>query len=161
MSSIWSVSRTAILLVAVGFLACGRTGQLETNKNLVRGYMEEVLNQGNLEVVERYFPEEGYMLNGRLISREQLGGMREAILSRFPDFHLTIEDQIAADDKVVTRVTFRGTHRGEFRGIAPTGRRVEYGGIAIDRIENGRVVEGWHQADELGMLRQLGVVPTP
>jgi len=58
-------------------------------------------------------------------------------------------------------VTFRGTHLGEYRGIAPTGRQVAYTGIAVDRIVGGKVVEGWHQADDLGLLRQLGVTVVP
>lgn len=61
-----------------------------------------------------------------------------AIRSAFPDPHVTIEDQIAEQDRVVTRVTFRGTHPGEFSGVAATGRVVTYSGIAIDRIANGK-----------------------
>lgn len=62
---------------------------------------------------------------------------------------------------MVTRVTFRGTHLGEFMGVAPTGRQFAYTGIAVDRIADGKVVEGWHAADNLGLLRQLGVSVGP
>ncbi len=137
-------------------LGCSETAGLESNKALVRGYMEQVLNSGDIAAADRFFPDSGFVLNGRLLTYDDLSRMRAGLIHRFPDFRLTIEDQITEGDKVVTRVTFRGTHRGEFMGIAPTGRFVEYGGIAIDRIENGKVVEGWHQADELGMLDQLG-----
>ena len=137
-------------------LGCSETDGLEANKALVRGYMEQVLNGGDLAAVVRFFPDSGFVFNGRLLTYDDLTQMRAGLIRRFPDFRLTIEDQITEGDIVVTRVTFRGTHRGEFMGIAPTGRLVEYGGIAIDRIENGKVVEAWHQADELGMLDQLG-----
>jgi len=79
----------------------------------------------------------------------------------FPDFHLTIEDQIAEGNKVITRVTFRGTHQGDYRGIAPTGKQIKYSGIAIDRIVDGKVVEMWHVADTCGMLQQIGVTAAP
>ena len=137
-------------------LGCSETDGLEANKALVRDYMEQVLNGGDLAAAHRFFPDSGFVLNGRLLTHNDLHRVREGIIHRFPDFRLKIEDQLAEGDKVVTRVIFRGTHHGEFMGIAPTGHMVEYGGIAIDRIENGKVVEGWHQADELGMLRQLG-----
>src|SRR5262249_59810614 len=83
--------------------------------------------------------------------KTQLAGM-QAMRGAFPDFRLTIEDQIAEGDKVVTRVTFSGTHSGEFRGIAPTGKQVKYSGIAIDRIVDGKVVEMWHVAETLGLV---------
>jgi steroid delta-isomerase-like uncharacterized protein len=80
----------------------------------------------------------------------------------FPDFHSTIEDQIAEGDKVVTRWTMRGTHQGEFRGIAPTGKQITVTGIGIFRFsDEGKVIESWDNFDQLGMMRQLGVVPSP
>lgn len=83
----------------------------------------------------------------------------QAIRSAFPDFHLVIEDQIAEGDKVGTRVTFHGTHQGEFRGIAPTGKQIEYSGVAIDRIVGGKAVEMWHLANQLALLQQVGATP--
>jgi predicted ester cyclase len=77
----------------------------------------------------------------------------------FPDLHFTIEDQIAEGDKVVNRVTARGTHLGDFRGIPPTGKQVTVAGITIDRIAGGKLVESWTSWDFLGILQQLGVVP--
>lgn len=147
-----------VLLTVASLTACGNDSA-SRNKAVVRGYMEEVMNKGNLAAVEDYFGPEGFDLNGRLLTPDMLAVMRATLINAFPDFHLTIEDQIAEGDKVVTRVTFRGTHQGEFHGIAATGKRVTYTGIAIDRVEDGKVVEGWHQADELSLLQQLGVVP--
>ncbi len=68
-------------------------------------------------------------------------------VAAFPDMHLTIEDQIAEGDRVVTRWTMRGTHRGELMGLPPTGQQVTVGGISIDRIAGGKVVEHWAQID--------------
>ena len=67
-----------------------------------------------------------------------------------------MEDQIAEGDTVVTRWSFRGTHRGELFGIAPTGKAVTMSGIFIDRIADGQVVEHWDEADILGLMEQLG-----
>ena len=79
----------------------------------------------------------------------------------FPDLQLTIEDQVAEGDKVVTRWTWRGTHRGEFQGIPPTGAQVTLTGMNIDRIVGGRIVERWVQFDGVGLLQQLGALATP
>ena len=82
--------------------------------------------------------------------------------SGFPDFQVTIEDLFAAEgEKVVLRFTFRGTHQGEFLGVAPTGKRVTMAGIDIFRIADGKIVELWGQEDVLGMMQQLGAIPEP
>ena len=81
-----------------------------------------------------------------------------AFRSGFPDLHFTIEDQVAEGDIVVTRWTARGTHRGEFQGVPATGRKIQLAGTDIDRFVGGRVVECWAHVDELGLMRQLGVV---
>ena len=83
------------------------------------------------------------------------------VLSAFPDYHSTVEDQIAEGDEVVTRFSSQGTHQGEFLGIAPTGNRVRVTGIDIARVEEGKIVESWSEADMLGMMTQLGVIPEP
>jgi predicted ester cyclase len=132
--------------------------KLEHNKAVVRGYMDEVLNKGNLAAFDSYFSTDVVMNNSKDLKR-QLAGI-QSIRSAFPDFHLAIEDQIAEGDKVVTRVRFQGTHRGEYRGVAPTGKQVRYSGIAIDRIAGGKVVEMWHIADTLALLQQLGAIPS-
>ena len=86
-----------------------------------------------------------------------LSGYRRA----FPDARSTVEDQIAEDDKVVTRWRARGTHRGDLGPIPPTGREFEMEGVTIERIADGKIAEVWVARDELGLLRQLGVVPEP
>jgi predicted ester cyclase len=83
------------------------------------------------------------------------GGFRAA----FPDIHVAVEDVIANGDKVVVRLTFSGTHTGPLMGMPPTGKFVTITGIAIDRIQNGKIVEHWVNRDDLGMLQQLGMIP--
>ena len=79
----------------------------------------------------------------------------------FPDMSITVEDAIAEGDKVVTRMKARGTHTGEFMGIPPTGKRVEVAGITVHRVEGGKIAEEWEVFDAMGMMQQLGVVPSP
>lgn len=88
-----------------------------------------------------------------------LEGMKQTIeLNRaaFPDMRLTVEDQVAEGDKVVTRWTGEMTHLGELGGAAPSGNRVTISGITIDRFQGGKIVEAWRSMDTLGLLRQIG-----
>ncbi len=137
----------------------------EENKALARRFIEEAFNQGNLDVIDETnssewvhhdpaMPEEGHGLEA---ARQFVQMYRSA----FPDTHITIEDQVAEGDKVVTRWRAQGTHEGELMGISPTGNRVEITGITIDRIEGGKTVETWDQYDALGMMQQLGVMEQP
>jgi predicted ester cyclase len=77
----------------------------------------------------------------------------------FPDLQFTVEDEIAEGDKVTTRYTARGTHRGELMGMAPTGKHVTVTGIFISRVEEGKLAEMWLNWDALGLMQQLGVIP--
>jgi steroid delta-isomerase-like uncharacterized protein len=78
----------------------------------------------------------------------------------FPDMNATVEDVVAEGDKVVTRITIRGTHRGEIEEFGPpTGRQIELKGITISRIEGGKIVEDWDSYDNLSIMQQLGLVP--
>ena len=86
--------------------------------------------------------------------------MRE-YLNAFPDLHYTLDDIIVEGDKVVVRCTVTGTHKGEFMGIRPTNKKVKVQAIAIDRVVGGKIVEEWGMYDTLGLMQQLGVVPTP
>jgi steroid delta-isomerase-like uncharacterized protein len=95
---------------------------------------------------------------------EGLEGLKKVIgmyRSAFPDLQISVEDQIAEGDKVVTRWVGTGTHQGELMGAAPTGKTTVVGGIGIDRVENGKVVEAWGYWDALGMMQQLGLAGEP
>ncbi len=132
------------------------------NKAIDRRFTEEVWNRGNLAVVDELMRAD-YNGHDPTIPTGSAGFKQFVLMYRraFPDVHLTIEDQMAEGDKVVSRWTAHGTHRGELMGIAPTGKQVTVTGINIERIANGKLVEGWSNYDTLGMLQQLGVIPAP
>jgi len=79
----------------------------------------------------------------------------------FPDIHYTLDDIVVEGDKAAARCTVTGTHKGEFMGIPPTNKKVKVQAIAIDRVVGGKIVEEWGMSDTLGLMQQLGVVPTP
>ena len=83
-----------------------------------------------------------------------------AFLAAFPDIHVHIEDVFAEGDRLVTRWSAHGTQDGELMGIPPTGKKVSIGGIAIDRFENGQSAEHWEVFDQVGLMQQLGVIPS-
>ena len=100
-------------------------------------------------------------LPGQAPGAEGLKQIMGMFFAAFPDLHGTIEDEITEGDKLVQRMTSRGTHKGDFMGIAPTGKQVTFTEMHIIRIVNGKAVEHWSEADQLGMMQQLGVVPAP
>jgi serine phosphatase RsbU (regulator of sigma subunit) len=130
----------------------------EENKAIFRRYVEEVTNRGNLEVVDEIFDRYlAHQPNGSVLERgpEDVKRFIGEFHSAFEDFHCAIEDQIAEDNRVMTRWKMRGIHQGEFRGIAPTGQEVEINGIGIFRFSSeGKVVESWDSYDQLNLMRQ-------
>ena len=92
---------------------------------------------------------------------EAMKGFAAEFHEAFPDFHDSIDIQLAEGDMVATRFTSRGTHRGTFMGVEPTNKELTWTGITIDRIDEGRIVESWANWDMMGMMQQLGVVPEP
>jgi predicted ester cyclase len=125
----------------------------EENKALVRREQEELWNAtGNLDAARELF-----VADHVEDARQEAADFREG----FPDVVSTIEDLIAEGDKVVARWRARATHQGEYMGIAPTGKEVEFTGISVYRIEAGKIAESWNEEDELGLMRQIGAVPEP
>lgn len=135
----------------------------EQNKMLTRRMRETFDRSKGTEGVEEYVAANSIwnMPGSPPLGREQAAGMLFGFYAAFPDLNHTFEDQIAEGDKVVARVTFRGTHQGEFQGVPATGKGVAFGAIMIDRFEDGKVVEHWAQFDTMGLMQQLGVIPTP
>ena len=133
----------------------------EDNKVLHRRFLEEVMNQRNLALVDELCVPDMVLHNASttIQGREPYKQYLSMILAGGSDLHVTIEDQIAEGDKVVTRYTTRGTHQEPFMGIPPTGKHITVTGIAITRFANGKAVEEWANADWLGLLQQLGVIP--
>lgn len=137
---------------------------MESNRSIVRRFVEEVLTRGRIESAGEFFwedmveqvplPGQGPGLAGL---RDVLRGMRAA----FPDMHWTVEEQIAEGDKVVTRFEWTGTHQAEFFGVPATGRPVRVWGMVIDRLEGGRIKDTRIIMDALGLMMQLGAFPPP
>jgi steroid delta-isomerase-like uncharacterized protein len=134
------------------------------HKALSRRVIEACFNQGNLALADELYAPDYVDHSAPPGFPPGVAGFKQQVAmyrAAFPDVHVTIEDQVAEGDKVVTRWTGRGTHQGELMGIAPTHKAVTVTGIAIDRIVAGKIVEHWENFDQLGMLVQLGVVPPP
>ncbi len=83
------------------------------------------------------------------------------VLGAFPNGRMTIEDMIAVDDKVMMRYTFKATHEGELMGIPATGKPVTFTGMILERMAGGKIVEHWEQMDMMGVMQQIGAIPTP
>jgi predicted ester cyclase len=125
----------------------------EENKAVVRREQEELWNHtGNLDAAEELFA-----ADQADAARQEAADFRRG----FPDVVSIIEDIIAEGDKVVARWRSRATHQGEYMGISPTGKEVEFTGISIYRIEEGKIAESWNSEDQIGLLRQIGGVPEP
>jgi steroid delta-isomerase-like uncharacterized protein len=132
----------------------------EENKAVVRRYIEEAFNQGNLDVVDEVIATDSIHyanvwdepVRGPKQRRQAVSRWREA----FPDLHMSIDDLISEGEKVSYRWTARGTHQGEFLGMAPSGKQMTTTGIVIERLTNGKFTEGWTSSDTLGLMRQLG-----
>lgn len=137
----------------------------ETNKAIVSRYFEQVWNNGRLDLIEEFFTEDIVEhgvpqipgLNGRDSLKAVIGGVREGL----PDLHLTLHEVVAEGDKVVTRSSWEGTHRGELMGIQATDRQLTNSGAAIFRLADARIVEIWNFSDNLSLMQQLGVIPAP
>jgi len=133
----------------------------EENKAIYRRWFEEVVTGRNLALADELLaPDYALHFPGfpGPVDREGHKQLLMMFHHGFPDWQETIDDVVAEGDKVVIRVTGRGTHQGEFMGIPATGEQVTATGVGIGRIEAGRIAESWAEYDALGMMQQLGVV---
>jgi predicted ester cyclase len=124
----------------------------------------EIFNQGNLAVVDEVVaPDyiEHALPPGFPSGLEGLKVFVSAVRAAFPDYHYTIDDEVTEGDTVVQRLTARGTMTGAFMGMPATGKSATWTEIHIARVANGKLTEHWSNIDQLGMLQQLGVIPTP
>ena len=134
----------------------------EGNKALAHRYYEEMNKQNYLALIDEVGAPDLVWHDAPPGISPDLAGAKQlttAFWAAFPDMHVVVEDMIAEGDKVVSRVTVRGTHQGDFMGIPPTGKQISWTAIAIDRFEAGKFVENWLNADDLGLLQQLGAIP--
>ena len=94
-------------------------------------------------------------------SRKDYKQFMSEFYSAFPDVHFTLDEIVVEGDKVATRWTMTGTHKGEIEGISPTNKKITIRGISIERVVGGKFVETWERYDTLGFMQQLGLAPTP
>jgi steroid delta-isomerase-like uncharacterized protein len=136
----------------------------EQNKALSKRFAEEIFNQGKLQLADELvasnatFHDPG-VPGGKFTGPEGFKQFAQVYRGAFPDLHITINDQVAEGDKVASRWTATGTHKGQLMGIAPSGKHATITGMILDRYQNGKLVESWANYDMFGMLQQLGVVP--
>lgn len=136
----------------------------EENKAVVRRMIEEALSGDNPEVLDEVMAPDYF--NHAAVAEHQRGieGVKHIVSwlkAAFRDPRYNIEDIISEGDRVAVRVVFSGTHEGEFMGVPPSGRRVSVEQAHWLRVEDGKVAEHWAVRDDLGMMRQLGVIPSP
>ena len=138
---------------------------VEGNKALARRLIDEV-NQGTIAATAPELLAPNLVLHDSAFPEpfHEPAGFTHVITmfrAAFPDFSMTIEDIVADDQKVSFRWIFRGTHQGQLMDIAPTNRQVALAGMSMYHITDGKLSEGWVVPDMLGMLQQLGAIPTP
>ena len=134
----------------------------ENNKAAVRHFYDEVINKKNMAAIETFIASNQVDHFAPPDAPSGIAGAKIILgmfLTAFPDLHFAIEDMIADEDKVVTRIAISGTQQGAFMGIPPTNKHVQITGIDINRVVNNQSVEHWMQIDMLGMMQQLGVIP--
>jgi steroid delta-isomerase-like uncharacterized protein len=137
----------------------------EENKAIVRRVNDEVWSKGQLDVIDELIADD--CVTTVIGAPEQIRGpqgFREFVVmyrTAFPDLRISVDEQVAEGDIVVTRWTATGTHEGELMGIPATGKQATTAGININRISGGKLAEGWGLFDQLGLLQQIGAIPTP
>src|SRR5262245_20103039 len=131
----------------------------EMNKAIIRRFYEHLWNEWSFDTIPelispdcRFRGSLGVTVRGRLGFRRYMERVRRAM----PDFHNRVEELVAERDRVAARLTYTGTHRGNLLGVAPTGRRVRYAGMARFVLRRGRIVDGWVLGDLHGLLKRLG-----
>lgn len=162
----------ALLVVAMLLAGCNvqsieaqQPSATEQNKALVEQMIQEVFNEGDVDAVDVYFTadfvehEEG--APGQDGGREGLKMALPMLRTAFPDLTVTVEDMVAEGDKVAARLTWSGTHDGDFMGMPPTGQSFSMNVMDLFRIEDGQVAEHWGVSDIMAMMSQLGMLPGP
>jgi predicted ester cyclase len=140
---------------------------IEDNKAIFRRLIEELWNQGKLDVADELFTADAFSPSAPDLppgpaGTKMIAGM---FLKAFPDLHITIEHEVADGDRVFGHLRQRGTHTGALvtpQGeVPPTGKPVDFNEMAIVKIVDGKIAESWYDTDMVGLLMQIGVIPTP
>jgi steroid delta-isomerase-like uncharacterized protein len=145
--------------IHVGDAIIALDDSLEQNKILIRRFFDELWNPWNFAMADELLaPDIKFRgtLGPELHGRDAFCAYMRKVQAAFPDFHNSILEMTAENDRVVARTLYRGTHRGEIFGVAPTGKSISYAGAAFFRIADGKMIEGWVLGDLPAVLRQLG-----
>ena len=136
----------------------------DRNKASARRFVEEAFNKGNLGIIDE-------MVTADYVDHSlppQLPGCRDGLRqfaamyrAAFPDIHYHVEDEVAEGEMVVQRAMVHGTMKGDFLGMPATGKQASWSEIHIGRFVDGKLAEHWGNTDQVGMLQQLGLMPTP
>jgi len=130
---------------------------IENNEHTVRRVYEDCLNGDRMHLLPALVA--GDFVGPQGEGPTGFGRALMALRTGFPDLHYTIEDLFAEGDRVAVRWTSKGTHRGPFQGLAPTGKPVSGSGIAIFHLRDGKIIRGWTETNRVGFLQQIGVLP--
>jgi steroid delta-isomerase-like uncharacterized protein len=135
----------------------------EQNKIIIQRLLDEVMNAANVAAADNICAASLTWHGGsvgEIANLEAFKHLLSVFFTAFPDFSISPPQALLAEgDKVAARYTWRGTHRGEFQGLPPTGKQVNVTGISIYRVADGKIAEEWWQEDLLGLMQQLGAIP--
>ena len=163
--SLTTLALGTILALPVGLYAQGAA--TEANKELVRRFNEDVFNKGDVAAIDKYIAADAIDHNpppGTSGTQGDLEGFKKwltAFRAAFPDLKVTLDEVIAEGDLVVFRNTMTGTQKGEYMGMPASGKAISVEAIDIVRVKDGKMVEHWGQLDAMGMMQQLGAMPSP
>ena len=156
-----------VTILIILFFLTDRLGQeddqLEKNKELARRWSDEIWGKGSPDAVDELLAAEFVFNYAPPGVGSDLEGYKKTVTmwsEPFSDISCTVEEMIAEGNKVAVRWTWRGTHTGEYMGVSPTGKEMKVTGISILHIKDGNIVEEWGEMDNLGMMQQLGLVPS-
>jgi len=134
----------------------------EANKDVIRGWMAEVLNGHDIAAIDRYFAPNCIHHDAEMGYSQGLDAEKQlttTFVNAFPDLHFTLHTILAEGDLVAGRATFSGTHTGDLMGFPPTGKRFETSIMTIFRMVDGKIAENWSSTDVTSQLRRLGIIP--
>mgnify|MGYP006296516935 CR=1 FL=1 len=141
-----------VVFIILLVVACSQRDIAEENKQFMNQYLGALSGKPKpAEIVNKYVADSDQDLKNHIAMFE----------AAFPKYELIAEDMVAEGDKVAVRATFRGIHKGNFVGIAPTSKEVTASGMLIYRIADGKIVEHWMNFDQMSLMQQLGVIPVP
>ena len=131
------------------------------NKHIVRAYIENIINTGDVDDIEKYISEDFIEVHNNKKENIGLEEAKKRVLSyrkTYPDFNVDIDQQIAEGDWVATCCTISGTHLGEWLNVKPTGKKISYTGVIVDKLVNGRIIEHGGAVNLFDALYEIGVI---